>query len=247
MNKIKTCFFLCLLLINNSVFAKNKVVNLVSTEYPPYYGENLPNYGFFSEIIKESWELAGYDVKIDFFPWKEALDRAKTYKNVDGLYSIWHSKERENDFWFSDGILPNTIVFMVKKTNKKSLDRLLYKKNMSELTVGNVKGYLIPKVITGMGITVFEAQDDETNIRMLVTDRVDLCVTDLILGKYILKHKFPEQQDSIEKWWENLDEKMQYLAIPKQAINAEDKLKDFNSGLKKLKNSGRFEEILQRL
>ena len=44
------------------------VVGLTNGEWPPYTSQNLKNYGVFSPIVSEAFELEGMTVEYTFFP-----------------------------------------------------------------------------------------------------------------------------------------------------------------------------------
>ena len=66
-------FGLVLSLASSLCLASEKTLNIVADNYPPYYGEDLPNGGVLTEIIVEAFRRAGYELKIKWVPWKRAV------------------------------------------------------------------------------------------------------------------------------------------------------------------------------
>jgi polar amino acid transport system substrate-binding protein len=74
--------------------AAGKYILLVSSEYPRYFSENLPDFGFITAIVVEAYKRAGYKTDIQFRPWARALKAAKEGPS-DGMFALWYRRERE--------------------------------------------------------------------------------------------------------------------------------------------------------
>jgi ABC-type amino acid transport substrate-binding protein len=84
------------------------------------------------------------------------------------------------------------------------------------------------------------------NLNKLLKKRVDLVVCDKYVGLYTLKKELPNQVDALEFMSPPLEDKALYLCISKKAVNRDLKLKAFNDGLKKLKDSGKVDAIRKK-
>lgn len=81
----------------------NKITLVTGTEvYAPFSGENLPESGMITEIVRSVFEKLGYTVSIDYRSWGEALEETK---KGEGLYAAtfpWlDNAERRKDFFYS--------------------------------------------------------------------------------------------------------------------------------------------------
>ncbi len=74
-------FALALSLANSLCLAGERKLEIATIEYPPYYGKDLENGGFMTEIVVEALKRAGYDAEIKFLPWKHALEGIKAGKH----------------------------------------------------------------------------------------------------------------------------------------------------------------------
>ena len=87
---------LILLLPAHSMGA-DRVVSLATTEWEPYVGERLANYGFTSESIIEAFKRVGYKVTFNFKPPKRVM--AEVESGVyDAGYLAYYSDERARRF-----------------------------------------------------------------------------------------------------------------------------------------------------
>ena len=218
-------------------------VTLVSSEHPPYFGENLGNYGFITEIIVEAYKKAGYDVKVEFMPWARGLELTKQ-GDYDGMFALWHRKDREEWFVFSDPLPPNELGFYKRASDDISFTTL---EDLKPYVIGTVRGYANPPEFDQASyLRKEETVDDETNLRKLLNKRVDLVVIDKGLAMYTLETEFPNQKGDAE-WIEPALEKVdQHLVISKKAKDYQQKLEDFNRGLKQLTEEGGVQEILTK-
>ncbi len=86
---ILTVFILAALFIfSNQAFAENKrKLRVVTCNWEPHFGENMPGGGYFSEITRQAFKRAGYASEIYFMPWKRALHVVK-----NGVFCSPHSR-----------------------------------------------------------------------------------------------------------------------------------------------------------
>jgi polar amino acid transport system substrate-binding protein len=242
--KLTTLFILLSLLSYTSQgIAVEKQVRLASSEYPPYFGENLKNNGFISEIIVEAFKEANYQVEVEFFPWARGLELTKRGK-YDGMLALWYRKEREQWFVYSAPLPPNEIVFYKRKKDKITFNTY---QDLKPYSIGIVRGYANPPDFEKSDfLEKQEVTSDEQNLRKLFLKRIDLALIDRLLAKNIIDTKFPEYAEELEWMSPPLKIDIQYLVISKKAKNYRIKLDDFNSGLKQLSEKGMIEKIMAK-
>ncbi len=242
---VRKAVFIFMFLIFFAVqsLASEEVILLASTEYPPYFGANLKNQGFISEIIRETFKNTGYKVKIKFFPWVRAIMMTKNGQ-VDGMFTVWPKKEREKWSIFSNPIPPpNTLAFYKKKDKKISY------KNYGDLKsyiVGFVMGYAYPEDLMAALSKKQKGYSDEDLITKLVKGTVDMIIVDKIQAEYILKKKYPDKTEAFEFLEPPVEIYNQHLVISKKAKNPQKKINDFNHGLKMIIDDGTLEGIVKR-
>ncbi len=224
-------------------YASEKEIFLTSAEYPPYFGKELENQGFITEIIREAFNRVGYDLKIEFYPWKRAEMMAKKGLS-DGMFPPWHTKEREKWFIFSNPIPPpNTIVFYKLKNKKISLETY---QDLQPYRIGSVLGYAYPKDFIEAKLKNNIFYTDKELITKLVQRKIDLAIIDRIQAAYLLETNYPKQKDNFDVMEPPLEIKQQHLVISKKTKNGQRKINDFNRGLKMIKDDGTFDEILKK-
>ncbi len=236
-------FALALSLTNSLCLAGERKLEIATTEYPPYYGKDLENGGFMTEIVVEALKRAGYDVEIKFLPWKRALEGIKAGKH-DGLYTVWYRKEREAWLVYSDPIAPaNEVGFLKRKDEDISFKTI---EDLKPYTIGVTRGYALPPGFDQASLKISWEKDDEVSLRKLHKGRVDLVLTDRILGKFIIDTKIPEAVPDLVWLDPPVLVEFQHLVFSKKAGNFAMRLANFNRGLAEIEADGTLNAIITR-
>lgn len=222
--------------------AQDKLVVMGSTEYPPYYGEHLPNQGYLTDIAVRAFQKMGYRVELRFTPFARTLANGKAGL-VDGIIALWRSEEREQWFDFSDPVAPNLIGLFKRKSSAIQY-RVL--SDLAPYRIGVVNGYADPPAFIAAKLNTDIGTDDEANLRKLIGRHLDLVLIDRAVANYLIQTKFPEHANELEWLGPPLEVRPQFIGFSKNAPHHEDKLRDFNLGMKKLAASGELQVLLKR-
>lgn len=219
-----------------------ETVELVATEYPPYTSQALPGGGVLTTICVEAFKRAGYKANVTFFPWARALSDAKEGR-FGGILGIWHTTEREQWFVYSRPLPANQIGFY-----RRSNDQIAYKKltDLKNYAVGIVRGYANPKAFDDAKLNTEAAVDDETNLRKLASNHIDLALIDKGVGQFLLDRKLPGIKDKLSWMEPAIDSPLQYLAFPRKSPNHEKTLAAFNQGLKEMEKDGSLAGLVRK-
>lgn len=235
-------FLFSVLLLISSISAAD-TINLSSADYLPFYGKNLVEQGPVTKIVTEAFAAVGHEVNINFYPWVRAETLASECK-VDGMFPPWDKPKRRVWGLFSDAIPPaNELVYYHHKDNTQVLSDLKF--NKSNIIVGIVNGYVYPDAFLNSGMKLYEVPSDLNNLRKLARQRIDLIIIDKVRAEYLIKTQLEEhERTQISQLDAMVEITPQHLVICKSAPNAEQKIADFNAGLKIIIASGRVNEIL---
>lgn len=163
-------------------------VRLVTTEWPPYSGEDLPGKGLVSIIVKGAFARNGTEVQLSVIPWRRALRSMSPSENTaDAIFPLYGSAPRRSTFYLSEAISfsPVGFVFIRGSTfDWQTLD------DLDGLTIGTVGGYVNTptfdaRVASGK-IKTIEANDDLSLLRLLQAGRVDAVVMDQLVARQLL-------------------------------------------------------------
>ncbi len=196
--------------------------------------------GFEVEIVSEALALQGYGVKFVYEPLKRTKFSFK-HKRVDGVMDVKdHYPEIQGTFLSDEHITYlNTVVTL--KTNNITINAI------ADLTDKRVIGFQQASIAFGEGFKTMtehnpdysEMANQSNQIAMLFLKRIDAIVLDRHIFKYHRNRLKNVQSDQPVTFHELFEPSKFRIAF------RERKLRDaFNLGLKKLRASGRYQEII---
>lgn len=217
-------------------------IKLATLDWPPYVGENLPQGGFTTAIIREAFKRTGYEVKVDFMPWARVLREAEA-GNYDAAYPEYYSEERAQAFFLSEQFASGPLGFYKRKGAIINYTKL---EDLKPYRIGVVSGYInTPEFDAADYLQKDVVNSDEQNIRKLLLGRIDLAVIDKLVAQYIIKTNVPEAADVLEFMEPPLKEQSLHVIFSRQVAGSEQKLQAFNAALKTMREDGTLERILK--
>lgn len=222
-----------------------ETVRLTSGEWPPYFSQNLKHYGIGSRIVTEAFALEGIKVEYGFFPWKRALRMAQNGE-WDGAVGWETNAEREKDFCVSEQVWEAPWVFFHLKTHPfdwKTFD------DLKNIRIGATLEYMYtPEFLEAERagkILVDRTPADEQNIKKLLYGRIDIFPQLLDIGYYQLRQYSPESADLITHHPFPLGKHSEQLFLTKKKERCEELTEIFNRGLRRLKDSGKYDAYFE--
>lgn len=221
---------------------------ITNGEWPPYMGEDLPDYGPVSAIIEQSFALQGIQVHWQFYPWARALLVAEQGQ-CDGT-AVWSSsKERQAKFLFSQPIINNQTYFLYRKSNPLDWHGI---EDLSGLAIGGTIGYEYGYSFQAAErdglITVTRLPGETLGIRMLLAGRLDAFPIDKVAAQAMLREDFSaEQRNSLAFHPLAIRTDPLYLLLSRKVAGNRQILERFNQGLQQLKASGAYDNYLRRI
>lgn len=174
--------------IENSVVP---ALSIVTEDWVPfnYLGESGEITGLATKRVKDLMAEKGISYDITLFPWKRAYNRALKDANV-AIYSIYRTKERENDFYWYCPLLDPIPVFAYSLAAR---DDILVEtiEDLVNYKLGVTRGAFVITALKQDGLlerlTINNESDDLTNVSTLLTQRVDLIIDSKEALAYRLK------------------------------------------------------------
>lgn len=226
-----------------------KTIRLASGEWKPYISEELDNYGPYSQIISEAFALEGVRVEYRFYPWKRAVYLARTGQS-DGSVAAVRTPEREKMFFYSNKpvFVTDRVFFYLKDTgfDWTNID------DLKNIRIGATQEYYYShafrKAENAGIITVERARNDSLNFRKLLRGRIDVFPVSREVGYSILKSEFGHEESKLVTHHPTpLTSSSFHVILSKKIVANEDTIEAFDKGLEKLKDSGRYTEIIGKL
>ncbi len=227
---------LLLLLILICSPAQAQKLTLAANEWHPFTGEDLINQGYASDVVREIFRLAGYDVDVRIVPWSEAMEG--TIKgDFDGLIAVWFTEERARQIHYTLPYMDNRIRFLKKRGSPIEFTGL---DALKAYRIGVIEGYAYSPD--------FQARDDlnrvlgksfTDNVRKVASGEIDLTLEDEIAGRFELINSAPELVRQVEFINPPLNQNPLHVAISRQNPDHEKIAADFNAAMAHfVKNEG---------
>jgi polar amino acid transport system substrate-binding protein len=230
------CFFL------SGRAMAGKEITILSSNYPPHiYVENGEIKGIRVELMTELFKRMGYTYVPKIMPWARAVVIIKEGK-ADGICSIWYKPEREDFLYYPK--FP--YVLEVQAIYQPAGSKEIFYKNLNDfkaLKVGTIRGFSFPKEF--MESPLFEIQTvatDKQNFRKLERGRLDVVISDSIVGDYVIKQE--GLQDRVYRNKYNYNEGFWgYLAFSKRLPDGKYITEEYDRVMKDLLREGFYSRI----
>ena len=239
-------FILLVFLTTSIVCQANEPIKIAAEEWPPFSSEHLKYNGLMSRIITEAFALEGLSVEIGFFPSARALLYVKEGL-WDGIGGWTANEERAVDHYFSDPLFSESIVFFHLKNHPFDWKEF---SDLKDMRIGGTNEYYYGKAFEEAEnegtILVERVPSDELNLRKILKNRIEICPMNLDAGLSLLQTKFNQEEiDSISYHPRPLDEGPLVLMFSKKVAKNKEIVNIFNQGLRRLKESGRYDQFFE--
>ena len=197
--------------------------------------------------MEEAFASEGIKVIYDFLPWARGFNSAQA-GDLDGIILYTHNAEREKDFYYSElPIASGTLVFFHLKSvpfKWESYDDLKGLKVAG--LIGSSYGKEFEEAEKAQKFKVDWGSSEEINLRKLLAQRIQLQIIEQEVGYDLLQTKFqPAEIQLVTHYPKPVRISMFHLILSKKVAQNEARLKRFNSGLKKLKESGKYDQYYE--
>lgn len=211
-----------------------------------YISKSLLHSGVIIKVIKEAFALEGIQTKIIFYPWSRAYQNAK--KGIVDATAIWyHSQEREEHFHYSIPVVHNEYVFFHLANFDFNWNTI---NDLKDIKIGATLEYTYSdefhKAFNDGWLDVQWVPTDLQNFKKLFLHRIELFPLEREPGYFLLNKHFTEKEINLITYHPKpLRSGSLSLLFNKKIKKNEKMLKLFNSGLLKLKESGKFDQYLR--
>ena len=198
------------------------------------------NCGIETDIVREALEMKGYRVKTKYVPFARRI-REMREGEVDGVLTV--NENSGIDAFLSDEHIVCENVAISLKKNNFNIQKINDLKDKSILTFQNAKKYLGKDFADTAEASpdYREISKQELQINLLYGDRVDV----IVLDKNIFFHH--RKQNKMVNTTQPIDMWFIFPEVPFRVGFVDKKVRDdFNEGLKQLRSSGRYDEIINQ-
>ena len=230
------------LCISFAVAAKAETLEVVTEHLPPfnYLDDGVPK-GIGTEVVQAVMTETGRDAPIQFLPWARSYQMAlKTPGTL--IYSILRTPEREDKFAWVGQIAPYGVsLYQLVHDDAPQITSL---EDARPLRVGVYLGDAKAEFLQTNGFNnLSSVEDDRLNLRKLLLKRIDLMIIDDAVIKELIESEGVDPRKIRRAL--PLQELSGYAYMAFQKDTDPELVEDFRRGLKKVKEMGVFDEIIQ--
>ncbi len=232
---------LSLMALAGTVHARE--ISMLTVEWAPHYGSELPEKGLTTAIVKAAFKAQGHSSEVDFIPWARALKEVEEGKS-DVVMGAYHSKEREESYIFSEPIYFLELGLIARPGLGMSRYETL--RELAPYSIGISRGFTNSEEFDAADYLDKQAATfPNLNIRKLFRGRIDMAVMNFDLFRYeARKEGFCISE--VEFMEPPLATQGLYLMASRQITDGKKIIQDFNRGLDKIRKSGEFDRIVGR-
>ena len=222
-------------------YAQN--VSLTTTNWVPYYGDNLEQGGFISVIVNESFKASGYQSELEFAQWTDAMRQVKEGEK-DVLVGAFYSDERAQDYHIS---IPIYSVFSgVIKHKNLELDFYSSYEMLNQYKIGKIEGAVVGQSFDSFPFEKLQGfAGTEDGIQALQNGQINLFADNLSVAKSAASKLGLEPSD-FAMVQPPIEKNDLYIMISKKIANAEKIRDDFNAGFIKIQTNGTYDAVLKQ-
>lgn len=164
-----------------------KTMRLASLDWLPYVSASLEQEGWSSLVAESAARGAGYQIRIEYFPWTRAVQLGSRDVRYAGYFPAYFTEERARNCHFSLPIGSSTVGLAYLKSAPVTWTSV---QDLSTLKVGVVAGFSNGHsfdMLVREGKLVPDASpSDVLNLRKLLARRVNTVVIDKLVLRYLL-------------------------------------------------------------
>lgn len=220
-----------------------QAISIVSSQWPPYVDDSMPEKGLAVELVHKALERKGYQPTLHIDNWQRALEGVEIGV-FDATCAIWKTAERERALVYSEAYLTNTISFIKKKSTPIEYHGLT---DLRGLLIGVVRDYAYDEAFTrSRGLIKIPANYSVQNLQKLNNGTIDLTLGDERAINYTLEKFLPTHVNSFEFLKPALAIKKLYLAVSRSNKNAQTIINDFNQAITEMQQDGSYDQIVSK-
>jgi polar amino acid transport system substrate-binding protein len=238
---LKTVLFLLLLAIPSNSFA-HEAVRMATGDWEPYTSATNAKGKLLEKVVTEAFKLEGVDVKYEYFPWKRSYILAEEGR-FDGTFPWAKTVEHVRDFYIHKiSLMKDEGVYFHLKNKAFDWNTI---EDLNKYSVGVTLGYKEEDVYKEKGIKAQVVPFEYLNFKKMLAGRIDVYQTSKIVGYLTINKLFtPEEAKLFTNHPKPAVENEFYILFSKKTPHGQALALIFDSGLKKLKESGEYDKII---
>lgn len=238
--------FLLLTGAHTSLSSGNEVVTFAIGEYPPYTSALNPDARVLENLVTAVFKEQSINVEYKHYPWKRSIALARN-GDVDGTFPWPKTSDRLRDFHFSDeAVYQDQLVFWHLRSTPFDWN---IAEDLREYKFGVTVGYTrTHEFLKSLGIKVDTAVSEVSNFKKLLAGRIDVYRTSRVVGTFHVDNLFGAASRRRFVFHPKISDNSDFfLLFSRKTDRGKQLKKEYSMGLKKLKESGRYQDLIHEL
>ena len=222
--------------------AFGETITLATGEWSPFIGETLNDYGLHSKIIKTVFTEMGYEVKLEFMPWKRVYELTKK-GNYIATFTWSKTPERQEEMLYPKNVLSLSKEVGFYKKDKfpnglsvNSIDDI----KTQNLKVVGIASYWYEKALKDKGIKMHIVSTGELAWKMLNAGRADLMIENVDVGKAESQTALGQGKNEMFEITAPLKTQEMFLIFSRVHPKSKEIIKKYDEAVDRLKAAGKL-------
>ena len=221
--------------------AESKPLKIAGSVWPPYIVDKGSEKGAATALVTEILKRAGYETEVSIETWPRTL-QGTSAGIYDVIIAAWYTKEREQQFQYTDPYFVNTIQFVKRKGAPIKFRSY---QDLRGAVIGIVNGYAYgDEFDQAQGLLKLPSNHLIQNLLKLQQGRIDLTLGDKWVVRHELTEYFPTAIKDFAFLGKPVATRTLHAAVSRTHPQHDKITKDFNKALKSIKADGTYEKIL---
>lgn len=239
------CCSLSMLGLSGGAAALADEIHLVTGEFAPYSGENLPSGGMLTDLVTGIFYQLGYPVSVTYLPWKRGYQQTLSGK-FTATFPYSFSTERAAQMLYSAPLRSDSVHLFVHIEAKLKYTKL---EDLRGARLCTALGYnLFPEIqeaLTQQLVELISVREMDSCVRMMESRRADGIFLSEQAGWHLIDVAAGSRRNyrMLDK---PIHEVREYLLIAKDYPGAAEILKRFNQELARLIANGGYQRVAAR-
>lgn len=234
------CFALFLWALSLSGQAAEEI-KLVTGEFAPYTGAQLPNGGVMTELVRSIFTRLGHPVTLVYLPWKRGYQETLSGK-FTATFPYSFSPERERDVLFSAPLRTEQVYFFVRADSPLSYASLT---DLHGARLCIALGFnLFPPIQHALDqglVELITVREMDSCIRMIESRRADATFLTADAGWRLIEQA--GTRANFKTLAKPLHTVQEFLIVAKTHPGAAQLIEAFNGELQRFSESGRYRRL----
>jgi ABC-type amino acid transport substrate-binding protein len=227
-----------------------KEVILTTIDFPPYMDKSLVGNGLLMEPAIAAFKAAGVKTSVSYMPLKRVSKIEAEKIGFVHAGTIFNFSEKQKQWLEIRSILNVRLVLFYNKEKYANIDftKIDELRRFKGKKMAHLRGGFETKLFKGYGFKLIQADSNKSLLSMLHANRVDFVSMVELTGLDSIDKHFPSDKDSFGR------SSTAIITFPAQIIfsnkgnkvKTDNLLKDFDRGLKIIKENGIYKRALER-